>query len=97
VPLELIKEIIGEIKNTKKKIEEVNDDIKDSFDELQSKQEEKEDGGLIDIAKSDNEPQKYDVSDRHYIFYKDGKPYKVLISTVRAIFESYSREGKDLS
>lgn len=93
VPIELIKEIIEEIKKNKNKLK----DIWEITDWLQSKQDEKEDGWLKQIADSDNEPKKYDVSERHYIFYKDDKPYKVLISTVRQIFESYSKFWQDLS
>lgn len=93
VPMELIRSIIQEIKSNKTTIKENTEVI----DDLQSKQLEKEDGWLQEIADSDNEPQKYDVSDRHYIFYKGEKPYKVLISTVRAIFESYSKHWQNLS
>lgn len=93
VPLELIYDIINEIKEWKRLIKENTEVI----DDLQSKQLEKEDGWLKEIADSDNEPQRYDVSERHYIFYKQNKPYKVLISTVRAIFESYSKYGQNLS
>lgn len=93
VPMELIREIIQEVKANKKTITETTEVI----DDLQSKQLEKEDGWLQEIADSDNEPQRYDVSDRHYIFYKWDKPYRVLISTVRAIYESYSKHWQNLS
>lgn len=93
VPIELIREIIDEIKQWKQTIKETTEVI----DDLQSKQLEKEDGWLQEIADSDNEPKKYDVSERHYIFYKWDKPYKVLISTVRAIYESYSKHWQNLS
>lgn len=92
-PIELIKEIMNEVKSNKDKINNITEVI----DDLQSKQAEKEDGWLKEIAESDNKPMKYDVSERHYIFYKDNKPYRVLISTVRAIYESYSKYWQDLS
>ena len=93
VPMELIREIIQEVKQNKNTIKETTEVI----DDLQSKQLEKEDWWLKEIADSDNEPERYDVSERHYIFYKWEKPYKVLISTVRAIFESYSKHWQNLS
>lgn len=93
VPMELILEIRSEIKLAKQKLNLIWDDI----DELQSKQEEKDDWWLKQLANSDTPHQKYDISERHYIFYKDDKPYKVLISTVREIFSSYSKRWKDMS
>jgi len=93
VPIELIKEIMSEVRANRKNIKDTSDVI----DELQSKQAEKEDWWLKQIANADNKPEKYDVSERHYIFYKDNKPYKVLISTVRQIYESYSKFWQDLS
>lgn len=93
IPIELIREIYQDIKLWKKNSKEVGDII----DDLQSKQSEKDDWGLKELANAEKPHKKYDVSDRHYIFYKDDKPYPVLISTVRAIFESYSSNWKNLS
>ena len=92
VPIELIREIISEVKANKDTIKTTTEVI----DDLQSRELEREDWWLKEMANEEDE-QKYDVSDRHYIFYKDKKPYKVLISTVRAIFESYSKHWKNLS
>lgn len=93
VPLELISEIRNEVKEQKQKLKQTWETI----DELQSKQAEKEDWWLKNIAQSETPKHKYDVSDRHYIFYKDDQPYPVLISTVREIFSSYSKHWKDMS
>lgn len=91
------KEIKEKTESKTKTIDKTLKDTWEIIDDLQSKQAEKEDGWLMEIALADNTPKKYDVSERHYIFYKWETPYKVLISTVRAIFESYSKYWQNLS
>lgn len=93
VPMELILEIRSEIKLEKQKLNLLENNI----DELQSKQAEKDDWWLKHLTKTDSPKNKYDVSDRHYIFYRDWGAYPVLISTVREIFASYSKYWKNMS
>jgi len=44
----------------------------------------------MNLSNSDRSKPLYEVTDDYYIFFKNGKRYPVLISTVRAIFECYS-------
>lgn len=98
IPLELIREIIFEIRKAKVNIKwntEIINEAKQTLNE--TKQKEKDDWWLKNLTESDKSWLPYRVTDEYYIFVKDYKEYPVLISTVKAIFECYSRFGKDMS
>ena len=90
--MELIREIINELKEAKNGIVE-NEHL------LNSKDLEKSDGGLKNIVKHIGNEKKYDYNAEtdHIIFYPDGVPYPILRTTVLAMFEKYSKDGENLS
>lgn len=101
VPLELIRDIIKEVKEWKEQINEISSMVKDIswFDEPDSKKKEKQDWWLNDIVKWIWEHKDYDYVPEtdHIIFYPDWKPYPVLRSTVQAMFEKYSKSWENYS
>lgn len=92
VPMELIREIINELKEAKNGIVE-NENL------LNSKDLEKSDGGLKNIVKHIGNEKKYDYNAEtdHIIFYPDWVPYPILRTTVLAMFEKYSKDWENLS
>lgn len=90
VPLELIKEIIQEIKDAKKNIRQLDETLEDT------KQAERADGWLKTLS-SETEELPYEVTEEHYIFRKGNNTYPVLITTVKAMFECYSARGKNMT
>ena len=98
VPIKLIREILIEIRNARKWIMENNKIINDAQTTLkETKKMEKADWWLMNLSNSDRSKPPYEVTDDYYIFFKNGKRYPVLISTVRAIFECYSDYWKGMS
>ena len=98
VPLQLIKEIIEEIWGTIRASRETWDIIQKAQLTLwDSKSAEKADWWLKAMVEEEKDTLKYRVTDDYYIFAKDNKEYPVLISTVRAIFECYSKFWKDMT
>ena len=95
VPLELIREIISEIKAGKNTIHNTQEVVMD----LQSKQKEKNDWWLKDMVKWVWIEKKYDYIEEtdHIVFYPEGKPYPVLRTTCQAMMEAYSKDGKNYS
>lgn len=95
VPIELIREIIDEIKYNKN----IQEDTWKSIDTIQSKQKEREDGGLKDMVKKVWDAKHYDYIPEtdHIVFYIEDKPYPVLRTTAEAMVESFSKRGKNWS
>lgn len=90
VPMELIEEILREIREWRKESKKLTETLEDT------KKAEKADWWLNKINDTESDIP-YEVTDEYYIFTKEWKSYPVLISTVRAIFECYSKHWKDMS
>lgn len=95
VPIETIKEILTQLKNAKKLIQN-NTDILDKID---TKSLEKQDGGLKDMVADtiDARPYEFDYDTDHYIFHIAWKSKLVLRTTIMAMFDSYTRTGENLT
>lgn len=94
IPLELIREIIGEIKEWKQNSKEVKDIITEWTKDL-----EKKDGWLKDMVAGVWDEKLYDYIPEtdHIVFYPDGKPYPILRTTVLAMHEKYTSDWENLS
>lgn len=92
VPIELIREILSEIREARKQAKSVKNDI-------DSKTKEKENGGLRKMVKEvwDDKKFDYDEANDMIIFYPEWKPHWILRTTVEAMFEKYVRYGENLS
>ena len=98
VSIGLIREIIHEINDARKKAFKEWEKIESAQETLiDSKNAEKADWWLKKLVEAWGDNLPYRVTDDYYIFHKDYKDYPVLISTVRAIYECYSRFGKDMT
>lgn len=99
VPIELIKEVMLEIRNARDGIKEVDEIIVEVKTKHKEKEKEKKDWWLKDIVKGmwEGRPYDYIPETDHIVFYPDGQPYPVLRTTVLAIHEKYVRDGENLS
>lgn len=95
VPLDLIREIITEIKDWKKQSKELNDVIIEETKEL-----ERKNGWLKALVNDVWDDKLYDYNSEtdQIIFYPpNGKPHAIIRTTVLAMFEKYSKDWENLS
>ena len=101
VPKELIYDIIEEIKQWKKQIAEIYDTIKyvSWTDEPSSKNKERADWWLKEIVADMGDDKKYDYFPEtwHLVIYPEWQPKSLLLSTLEAIIESFSKDWKNMS
>lgn len=92
VPIELIREICKEVKENK----EIVKDIKKW---ISSKEKEKADWWLKNLVDDIGDDKKYDYFPEtgHLLLYIDWKQKSLLLSTLEAIIEDYSKMGSNLS
>lgn len=92
VPMELIREILSEVRAARKNVKQISETIT-------SKELEKKNWGLKKMVSDvwENKEFDYDENNDMIIFYPEGKPHWILRTTVEAMFEKYVREWEDLS
>lgn len=104
IPMELIREIIYEVKEWKRLLDENENLIRDIREEAgmdlnQTRELEKKDWWLKELVKEtdDKPPYDFDIDSDSYIFHTKDWPKAVPRTTIKAIFESFSNRGRNLS
>lgn len=101
VPKELIYDIIEEIKKWKKEVDDIYKSIEwiSWIDEPSSKKKERADWWLKEIVADMGDDKKYDYFPEtwHLVIYPEWQPKSLLLSTLEAIIESFSKDWKNMS